>query len=415
MIERRKTSSGITLLLEELPSVRTACFGCYIESGSRHEPSSYAGVSHFIEHMVFKGTAKRSAGDIAREFDLLGGQSNAFTSKECTAYYAKTLDVHLPKAIDILGDMITNSLFREEDVALERKVILEEINMYEDSPEDLAVDRLLEKVYVDQAVGREIMGSAQTLNQLTGEKLLAYKTSHYTSGSTVLAVSGHFDRSAVIEACDRAFEQYPTGEKRHDSILPVYHRATMLCPKEIEQNHLVLGFPGLSFNDELRFDAAIAINILGAGMSSRLFQVLREELGLSYSVYSFSMPLHDSGFTGIYSAQSPASEKQAATKIVEVIRSLVRQGVTAEELLRAKEHLKINTIMGFEGNYSRMAHMAKGELLKDKILSADETIERIDQVSMDRVNAILPALFNFSELSVGVVGTPADGAFYTSL
>lgn len=415
MIERKRLTSGITLLLEQLPAVRTACFGCYVASGSRHEPPEFAGASHFIEHMAFKGTATRTAAEIARAFDLLGGQSNAFTGKECTAYYAKALDCHLPQAIELIGDMLTDSLFDEGSVELERKVILEEINMYEDSPEDLVVDRLLERVYPAQAVGREIMGSAESLAALTGERLRAYKEAHYTAGNTVLAVSGRFDTEAVVDACERAFASYPAGERTPPCPVPVYRRATMLQQKEIEQNHLVLGFPGLSFNDEMNFDAAVGINILGAGMSSRLFQLLREELGLSYSVYSFSMPLCDSGFTGIYSAQNPGSEREAARTIASVVRDFARDGATEEELIRAKEHFKINTLMAFESNYSRMAHMAKGELLKGGILSVDETLERIDRVSLERVNALLPVLFDFDKLSVGVVGAPAEEDFYAAL
>lgn len=415
MVEHYRLKNNIQVVMEQLRETRTAAIGVYIESGSRHEPREKWGISHFIEHMLFKGTAHRSAAELARDWDLIGGQSNAFTSKEMTVYYATTLDRDLPRAAELLGDMLCASRFDERDFETERGVILEEINMYEDSPEDIVADRLIERVWGEHAIGREILGTAESLQALTAGDLLAYQRENYTGDNTVIAVAGHFDRGALLDALERAFAGYTPAGARRGVEKVGYVPAILLQKKEIEQNHVCLGFPGISYNDPQCFDANVAAHIFGAGMSSRLFQRVREQLGLVYSIYSFSMPQKDCGFSGIYLAGDAASEARAIGEVVELVREFVRDGVTDEELLRAKAYLCTNSVMGYESSTARMAHLAKGALVKDRILSLEEMEQGIRAVTREGILELAGRIFDLSRMSVSVVGAPGDERFYREL
>ena len=287
MVEITKLSNGITVLLENIDFYSSASVGIYVNTGSRHELPHEAGISHFIEHMLFKGTKTRSANDIARQFDRIGGQANAYTSKENTVFYAKTMSCHAVEALDILTDMVMNSKFAKKDIKNEQGVVCEEINMVEDSPDDLVVDRLVESVWGTLGLGGPILGTAEAVNSFDKAAICEYMDRRYTTGNLIVSVAGSFDRSAVMEKLEETLGKIPpsTGEMLDTS--PIYTKSVSLREKDIEQNHVCFAFPAYGRGDP-RMRALLVFNsILGDGMSSRLFQRLREELGLVYTVSSF--------------------------------------------------------------------------------------------------------------------------------
>lgn len=415
MIELATLQNGLRVLLEPLHETRTCAIGVYVESGSRHEPKELWGISHFIEHMVFKGTKRRRASDLARDWDLIGGQSNAFTSKENTVFYATVRDEDACRAVEILGDMLCHSRFDKRDVDTERAVILEEINMYEDSPEDLCVDKLMEGVWQKNALGREILGSAESLEAITPDQLRHYIKANYTADNTVISVAGAFSREAMLEELEEAFASYTVEGAKRGKDPAEYIPSIVLREKSIEQNHICLGFPGLSYNDPDHSVNTVLGNILGAGMSSRLFQRVREQLGLAYTIYSFSMPQKDCGFSGIYFAGDAKNEAKAIKEILLEVERICRDGVTAEELKRTKAFLSTNLVMGFESSSARMSHNARDFLMKGSILTPDELEREVRAVTANQVKEVATKIFKFEKLSVSVIGAPRKEEEYLAL
>jgi predicted Zn-dependent peptidase len=346
MVEKRTLPNGLRVVFEHLPHVRSCALGVWVQSGSRHEPEALCGVSHFIEHMLFKGTGTYTAEKLAEAFDAIGGQVNAFTTKENTCYYARTLDTHLVTAAKLLADMYFNSAFEESATNLERGVILEEIGMYEDTPEDLCNELLFAAVYAGSSLARPILGTADTLKNMNGAALSRYRTQNYTPENTLLALSGSFpdaDLDAVV-ALFAGQEKNPPPTMEGAAYRPAY----ALKRKEIEQNHLIVGFPGLALGDPRRYALQCLNNILGAGMSSRLFQRVREHAGLCYSIYSFASMYMGAGLFGVYTALGKDTESRALALIRQEIERFKVDGVTADELTRTKEQLKSGVLMGME-------------------------------------------------------------------
>ena len=361
--------NGARILTQRIPGVRSAALGFFVGAGSRHELASENGAAHFIEHMSFKGTATRSAGDLAREMDAIGGQVNAFTTKECTCFHARVLDAHLPLATDILCDMFFSSRFAEEDVETERGVILEEIGMYEDNPEDLCAERLAGAVFKGSPLARPILGRKATLDKMDGAWLRAYQRAHYRPDRIVVALAGSFTDADAVELAGRfaGLEARPHTAARAAAYVP----GVVVKKKAIEQNHLTLAFPGLSFADPRRFQLQLLSSILGGGMSSRLFQQVREQKGLCYSIYSYGTCHDNTGYFGVYTALGRETEGQALDTILAVIRELTEHGVTQAELDRAREQSKANVLMGLESAQSHMSSLGRGEVLdEDAIIAA---------------------------------------------
>ncbi|MCF0120293.1 MAG: insulinase family protein, partial [Oscillospiraceae bacterium] len=330
MYEKLTLPNGVRILTEHIPYVRSAALGIWVGSGSRFERASENGASHFIEHMVFKGTATRSASDLAEEMDAVGGQTNAFTTKECTVFYGRALDTHLDRLSDVLTDMFFNSKFDEADVINERGVIFEEIGMYSDAPDDVAAERLFTSCFKGSGLARPILGTKATLNKMTGESLRAYAASHYIPQRVVIALAGSFSDSDVKSLCERFSVMQPGAPLRMTKA--EYRPAITVKRKAIEQNHLCLGFPGLKMTDDRRYALGLMSSILGGGMSSRLFQTVRERSGLCYSIYSFSSNYSDAGLFSIYTALNRESEEKALRLIMNELDRICQHGVTPDEL-----------------------------------------------------------------------------------
>ena len=335
MYEKITLPNGVRILTERIPYVRSAALGVWVGSGSRHERPGENGAAHFIEHMAFKGTARRTAAALAEEMDAIGGQVNAFTTKENTCFYARVLDTHLPQAADMLCDMLFCSRFDDADVDTERGVILEEIGMYEDNPEDLCAERLAGAVFHGTPLARPILGRRATLEKMDGAWLRRYQRTHYAPQRIVVALAGSFTPGHV-EDLARRFEGLEPAP--HPAGRPAFYTPGVVVKKKaIEQNHLTLAFPGLPFADRRRFALQLLSSILGGGMSSRLFQQVREKRGLCYSIYTYGTCHDDTGYFGIYTALGKETEQEALDTILTVIRDFTEGGVTQEELDRARE------------------------------------------------------------------------------
>ena len=405
--------NGVRIVTERIDTVRSAALGIWIGGGSREETAAESGAAHFIEHMLFKGTATRSAQDIARETDAIGGQMNAFTTKECTCFYARVLDTHLARAADILCDMFFHSRFDDADVETERGVILEEIGMYEDNPEDLCAERLAGAVFKGSPLARPILGRKATLDKMDGAWLRAYQRAHYRPDRIVVALAGSFTDADAAELAGRfaGLEARPHTAARAAAYVP----GVVVKKKAIEQNHLTLAFPGLSFADPRRFQLQLLSSILGGGMSSRLFQQVREQKGLCYSIYSYGTCHDDTGYFGVYTALGRETEGQALDTILAVVRELTEHGVTQAELDRAREQSKANVLMGLESTQSHMSSLGRGELLQGEVLDEDAIIAAYDAVTRADVQALAGELFRFENASLSAVGRVGSADAYRAL
>lgn len=413
MYEKITLPNGVRILTEHVPAVRSAALGIYVGTGSRQEKVAENGAAHFIEHMLFKGTARRTAADLAGEMDAVGGQINAYTTKESTCFYARVLDTHLPQAADILCDMFFSSKFDERDVETERGVVLEEIGMYEDNPEDLCAERLAAGVYHGSALARPILGRKATLEKMTGAWLKEYMTSHYLAGDIVVALAGSFSQKDVDDLTAR-FSAMPAGGLPQ-SRAAVYTPCITVKKKAIEQNHLTLAFPGLCYGDSRRFALQLLSSILGSGMSSRLWQQVREQRGLCYSIYSYGAGHADTGLYAVYTALGRETEEEAIRTIVDTVKAFRDGGVTREELDRAREQSKANVLMGLESTQARMAHLGRSELMMGEVLTPDQIIAAYDAVTAEDVRALAEEMFDFSRVSLSAVGRVRTADEYRAL
>lgn len=413
MYEKIVLPNGVRIVCEQIPYVRSAALGIWVLNGSRHEPEELSGISHLIEHMMFKGTERRSAEHIAIAMDALGGQVNAFTTKECTCYYLRTLDMHLQTGAEILADMFLHSKFAKSDLELECGVVLEEIDMYEDSPEDVATEKMFESSYEGTALGRPILGDRERLKQLTGEHLHQYIAEYYRPLDTVVSISGSFTQDDLDYICQLFSEM--TGSGRNQYIPAVYRPSTVTRTKDIEQIHLCLGFEGISMTSEERYSNALLSNILGGGMSSRLFQTVRERNGLCYSIYSYSIAHQDTGVFGIYTALNKDTEERALRLIREECLRLAQNGPERAELNRCREQAKANLLMGLESTTARMNQLGRSELFYDHASDMDEIIRRYDAVTIEDVTRLARRILDFDRASICAVGKVEDEAYYRSL
>ena len=394
--------NGAKLLTEFVPGARTAALGFFVGTGSRHERAAESGAAHFIEHMSFKGTQRRDAGALARETDAIGGQINAYTTKELTCYYARCLDSHLHRAIDLLSDMLFHSRFAQGDVELERGVILEEIGMYADDPADLVMERMSAAIYKGSSLARPILGKKSTLEKMTGQWLKEYKQSHYTPDRVVVSLAGSFEDAFVEELMER-FAAMEQGHLK-PSKPAVYHPAMTLKRKATEQNHLLLTFPSISDTDPRRFPMQLLSSILGGGMSSRLFQEVRERQGLCYNVYTYGSGYQETGTFSIYAALNKETEMQALSAIRQVVEQFTQDGVTEQELNRVRELAKANVLMGLESTTARMNSMARAALRGEKVRTEEEIIAAYDAVTAEEIRTLAQETFQWAQSAFSAVG-----------
>ena len=404
--------NGARLLLQEVPGAQSAALGFFVGVGSRHEAPRENGAAHFIEHMLFKGTARRSAGQLARDMDAIGGQFNAYTTKEHTCFYGRTLDRHLDEGLDILADMLFHSRFDQGDVELERGVILEEIGMYEDTPEDLVSERLSAAVYRGTPLARPILGRESTLEGMTGEWLARWQRKHYHAGNLVAALAGKFS-PAQADSLRDLLAALPSGLPAQSP--PVTYRPAVTAKKKaIEQNHLILAFPAPSYLDERRPQVLLLNALLGGGCSSRLFQQLREERGLCYSVYSYVADHADTGLLGIYAGVSRDQEWAALEGARRVALELADHGPSQEEVDRVREQAKANLLMGSESVQARMSHLGSSALLYGRVRETGELLDLYDAVTREQLRDLAGALFRMEAASLSAVGRVGSSADYAA-
>ena len=391
--------------MEEIPHVRSVSFGIWIRTGSRNEHAQQGGISHFLEHMLFKGTKKRTAFEIADAMDEIGGQFNAFTSQESTCYSTRTLDTHFDTALDVLTDMFFNSNFDVEDINKERNVILEEINMMEDSPDNLVVQLLQEQIFQKKSLGLSILGTAESIARFERKDFIDFMQEKYRPDNTVIAVAGNIDEQTVLEKLDTAFVAFDKRKVPLADPPAIYTPGFSLREKDIEQVHLAMGFPGVALGrDDLWYAMSAMSTIFGGGMSSRLFQKLREERGLVYTVYAYNAAFSDTGVYTIYAALNPSQLAEALKLITEETHRLFTERVTNEQLTKVKEQLKSSVLLNLESSMSRMNSIGGTQLMLARITTTDEVVKKIDAITLDRFYEACSAIFKHEAVSLSLVG-----------
>jgi predicted Zn-dependent peptidase len=396
--------NGVRLVTETMPHVRSVAVGIWVETGSRVEPEPLGGISHLIEHLVFKGTATRSAEEIARAIDSVGGHMDAFTAKEHTCFYVSVLDEHLPLAVSLLTDILRQPLFAAADIEKEKAVVLQEIKMVEDTPDDLVHDLFAERIWADHPLGRPILGRWDVVKGFDRDAVLGHFEREYAPGRIVVAVAGHAEHERVADLFATGFEGWGRPAARPAFAPPALRSGVHTVHKPLEQVHLVVGLPGVSDSAPDRYALYLLNDIIGGSMSSRLFQEVRERQALVYSVHSGQQAYRDTGLFYVYAGTDPANLGKVLQALMKEIRGLKKDGVTAEELRRAKDHLKGSLMLSLESTSSRMNRLASHEMRFGSFMSMDEMLAAIDRVPMEEVDALIHRVLDEEQLSLLTLG-----------
>ena len=404
MYRKDTLSNGIRVVSETLPKTRSISIGVWVKVGSRHESRETGGTSHFIEHMFFKGTHRRTAKDIATEVDSLGGEMNAFTSQEATTFYVKALDEHLPIAIDILADILLGSKFDPKEMEKERKVILEEIKGVEDTPDDYIHELFTSTVWQDNSLGRPILGTKETIKALTHKDIIAYIENYYCPREIVISVAGNFEHSRLIELLNNAFGKLSRTGIPKQEIAPAFTHAVTVRKKQLEQVQVCLGCKGLNYTHDDRYVIMALNTVLGNSMSSRLFQEVREQNALAYSIYSYVTSYRDAGLLTIYAGTDPSNALQAIRLIMKEIKKIRDEGITPAEELRVKNQTKGSLVLSLESSNSHMSRLARQEIYFGKFISVDDIIKGVEKVTAERVQQLAQQLFSKDSISLGILG-----------
>ncbi len=402
MINILNLSNGIRLVCEHMPFVKSVSVGVWIASGSFYEEKKLHGISHFIEHMMFKGTKNRSAKQIAEEMDFVGGQLNAFTARDCTCYYTKTLAENLETSFSLLSDMLTNSLFDKKDLATEQLVVKEEIDMYEDNPEELVHDLICEVCYPEHPFGRSILGTHKSVSSFDKKIIDEYMDKRYRADNIVISVAGSFEPDTLCALCEKYFGKVQSGGGGFIHDVPTFTTDTLIKYKPVEQANLIIAFEGLSHTDKNMYSLLLLSNILGGSMSSRLFQSVREEKGLAYSVYSCPSVYAHAGYITVYAGCATENFDTVKNLILEEINNLTAKGITEEEFIRTKNQLRGGFALANETPGNRMSAYGKQLLLYGKINSDDDILGKIDAISEESVKQTLK-LFDCGKSSLCAV------------
>jgi predicted Zn-dependent peptidase len=405
-IETTTLSNGVRVITEAMPHVRSVSVGIWIGSGSRRESVEQNGISHFIEHMLFKGTTRRSAEDIARSVDSIGGNLDAFTAKELVCFNTKVLDEHLSLAFDVLTDLVLNPLFREEDIEKEKGVILEEIKMEADSPDYLVHEIFSSNFWKDHSLGRPILGTPQSVRRFDQEVIRSFYQSVYIPSNLIVTAAGNLTHERLVALAEEHLAHLPPGPAAPADQLPATHaRIALRNKKALEQVHLCLGVPSYPLPHEERFGCYLLNTLLGGGMSSRLFQNIREKQGLAYAVFSELNPYRDTGCLSIYAGTSLESAGQVVKSITNEFRDLKERPVSDEELRRSKDHLKGSLMLSLESTSSRMSNLARQELYFGRFFSLDELVESIESVTPADLQRIAQTFFDPRQIAITVLGS----------
>ena len=409
MYKTHVLKNGLTIIGEEIPYLKSIALGLWVNAGSRIENKQNNGVSHFIEHMLFKGTKNRTSKEIASEIDNLGGQINAFTSKECTCYYVKLLDSHVDIGIDVISDMILNPLFNENDIDKERLIILEELKMYEDSPEDLAYDLLTEGIYSEDGLGMNIIGTVDTLQEINRELLLDYFGKYYVPNNSVISISGNFKFEEMVKKLEEKFKDWENKEVKVEVEAAEFKSCYIAKNKDTEQVNLAMSLEAVPVEDtEEAYALAIINTVFGGSISSKLFQRIREEQGLVYSIYSSQSLYKKCGELSIFASMSNENLEDVYESVIDEITSLRTNYLTDKEIKESKEQLKGSFILGLESTSSRMMSMGKAMLLSGKVKTAEEILQCIDDVDKETINRVIDKIFNIDKLGVCIVGRDVE-------
>jgi len=394
----------LRVLTERMPHVRSVSVGVWLARGSRHEPVELSGIAHFVEHMLFKGTSTRSAEDIAQTIDSIGGQMDAFTSKEYAGYYLKVLDEHLPLAVDVLSDIITRPAFAAEDIEREKKVILEEIKMVEDTPDDLVHEIFTEHLWQGHPLGRPILGTPDTVSALDAATIRRYFDGTYTAPNLIVAAVGNIEHERVVELVSNAFAGVSSSGAALTDQPPTVVPAIVVRNKELEQSHVCLGTGAYPQDHENRYVSYVVNTVLGGSMSSRLFQNVREKRGLAYAVFSGLTAYRDTGAVTIYAGCANEAVGELIDVVMAELRRFKDESLSPAELRRAKDHLKGNLMLGLESTSSRMSNLARQEMYFDRPYDLDDTLRGVEAVSHEAIERVTEELFDGADLSATVLG-----------
>lgn len=400
--------NGLTVITEPMPAVRSVSIGIWLRTGSRQEREEENGISHFLEHMVFKGTKNRSAEEIARAADSIGGHLDAFTAKEFGSFSIKVLDEHLPRAFEVLADLVKNPLFQPDHIAKERQVIREEIKMVEDTPDDLVHEIFTQTYWRGHALGRPILGTRQTVSRFARPQLADYFQRHFAPRNMLITAAGHVEHAQVMELAGKEFGAAPAGPAAAPGPAPIpnphiKHRRK----KDLEQVHICLGAPAYSQTHERRYASYILNTVLGGGMSSRLFQNIREKRGLAYAVFSNLNSFRDVGCLSVYAGTATARAREVIRLTVEELHRLKETPLSGEELQRAKDYLKGGLLLSLESTPSRMSNLARQEMYFGRYISLDEIAAAVDAVTADEVRVVARELFETDRIALTILG-PLD-------
>jgi len=396
--------NGLRIISETMPSLRSVALGCWIDTGTRDENNNEAGVSHFLEHLLFKGSEKLSARDVSETFDAIGAESNAFTSKEATCFWMRILDQELPTGLDILSEIIQRPAFREHEIDAERHVVIEEINMYEDDPNDVAFENFTTAVFASHALEAPVLGTRDSILGMSRDEINEYWGRRYGAGSLVVAAAGSIDHQDLVEMINERFGDWAGEKVSHDHERFEGDRRINVKRRDTEQAHIILGGPGLDRADERRWAFEVLNHIMGSGMSSRLFREVREERGLAYAVYGFRLAFADTGAWGVYVGTTPSQTETALNVIREELSKVVASGITPEELERAKGSMRGGLALSLEEPNSRMVRLGRDELAGMPHLSVDERLEKLEAINLDDVQSVAADLYGAKTRMIGAVG-----------
>lgn len=404
-IRREVLPNGLTIITEEMQHIRSISVGIWIKTGSRDEDSLLNGISHFIEHMVFKGTENRSAEDIARQVDSIGGHMDAFTAKECICFNMKVLDEHLPVALDVLSDLVLHPTFEVQDINRERGVILEEIKMDEDNPDYLVNEIFTQNFWKDHALGRPILGTKDTVKNFARDPVQKIYGERFVPGNLIISAAGNLKHGDFVQKVSSHFQALKTKKNGFHSPAPkVVSRIILRNKKSLEQVQICLGVPSHSIAHEKRYASYILNTLLGGGMSSRLFQNIRERQGLAYAIYSDLNPFRDTGCLSVYAGTSRESAERVVLSIVSEFHKLKTEPVPAEELRRCKDQLKGSLMLSLESSTARMSNLARQEMYFERFISMDEMIEKIEAVTVEELTELANQFFLTESIAVSVLG-----------
>ncbi|MDD5016489.1 MAG: pitrilysin family protein [Eubacteriales bacterium] len=399
--------NGIRIVAELMPNYNSVAAGIWVKTGSTCETPEENGISHFIEHMLFKGTKNRTAKQIAVDMDKIGGQINAFTSKECTCYHARVVPDKLEVAVEVLSDLVINSLYDEVEIQKEKGVVQEEIAMVNDNVEELAHEKISELFFTGSTLSKPILGLAENVSGFSRDDLLGYIDTHYYPANIVVSVAGRFDEDEMISSVQKHLGDYGRGTKKEkDSCENGFAPAvrSMFIEKDAEQTHLCLAFPGCTFADDMRFSMAVLNNILGGGMSSRLFQSIREDKGLAYSVYSYPSTYSFSGMFSLYAGTTAVNADIVVGLMKQEIDRLKNERISESDFTQGKDQMKGNYVLSMESTNAKMSALGKSLLLLDEVYDEEETMAKIEAVSIDSVNALIDDIFDYSKMSAVFAG-----------